>query len=117
MNGFSTTARWVGAAIAFGVSLLPVAGRAVQSALPADVSLTVGYQKVGHLAPMTMVTEPLERLGVKVNLVEFGRYADTRTALLAGSLDIATVGPADLAIALSNGSDTVVGLIDRKSVV
>ena len=111
MNGFSTTARWVGAAIAFGVSLLPVAGRAEPSALPAEVTLTVGYQKVGHLAPMTMVTEPLEKLGVKVNLVEFGRYADTRTALLAGSLDIATVGPADLAIALSNGSDTVVGLM------
>jgi sulfonate transport system substrate-binding protein len=43
--------------------------------------------------------------------VEFVRYADARTALLAGSLDIATVGPADLAIALSQGSTNVTGLM------
>ena len=74
-------------------------------------TLTVGYQKVGHLAPMILVPEELEELGVDVELVEFARYADARTALLSGSLDMATVGPADLAISLSQGADNVVGLM------
>jgi sulfonate transport system substrate-binding protein len=39
------------------------------------------------------------------------RYADARTALLAGSLDAASVGPADLAISLAQGSNNVVGLM------
>jgi sulfonate transport system substrate-binding protein len=44
-------------------------------------------------------------------MVEFARYADARTALLAGSLEVATVGPADLAISLANGSKDVVGIM------
>ena len=44
-------------------------------------------------------------------MVEFVRYADARTALLAGSLDVASVGPADLAIALSQGSTSAIGLM------
>ena len=46
-----------------------------------------------------------------MKLVEFVRYADARTALLAGSLDLASVGPADLAISLAQGSTNVVGLM------
>lgn len=79
--------------------------------IAAPVTLTIGYQKVGHLAPITMVSEDLKKLGIEVKLVEFARYADTRVALLAGSLDIATVGPADLSIALAQGSKDMVGLM------
>jgi sulfonate transport system substrate-binding protein len=79
--------------------------------LPAPVELTVGYQKVGHLAPMILITDELKKLGVNLKLVEFVRYADARTALLAGSLDVASVGPADLAIALAQGSTNIVGLM------
>ncbi|TYC59810.1 ABC transporter substrate-binding protein [Rhodobacterales bacterium] len=111
MKTISAISRRLCATLVLGLSFLPAAAHAEPEALPSPVTLNVGYQKVGHLSPMTMVVEPLEKLGLKVELVEFARYADTRTALLAGSLDIATVGPADLAIALSNGSDTVVGLM------
>lgn len=79
--------------------------------LPQPVQLTVGYQKVGHLAPVILVADELKRLGVDLKLVEFVRYADARTALLAGSLDAASVGPADLAISLAQGSNNVVGLM------
>lgn len=75
------------------------------------VELTVGYQKVGHLAPMILIADDLKKLGVELKLVEFVRYADARTALLAGSLDVASVGPADLAIALAQGSTNAVGLM------
>jgi sulfonate transport system substrate-binding protein len=79
--------------------------------LSPPVELTVGYQKVGHLAPMILITDELKKLGVDLKLVEFVRYADARTALLAGSLDVASVGPADLAISLAQGSTNVVGLM------
>jgi sulfonate transport system substrate-binding protein len=79
--------------------------------LSPPVELAVGYQKVGHLAPIMLISDELKKLGVNVKLVEFVRYADARTALLAGSLDVASVGPADLAISLAQGSTNIVGLM------
>jgi len=79
--------------------------------LSPPVEVTFGYQKVGHLAPIVTLGDELKKLGINLKLVECVRYADARTALLAGSLDIATVGPADLAIALSQGSTNVTGLM------
>lgn len=94
--------------------LLPLRANAVgpePAPLSPPVELTVGYQKVGHLAPMILIADDLKKLGVNLKLVEFVRYADARTALLAGSLDVASVGPADLAIALAQGSTNIVGLM------
>jgi sulfonate transport system substrate-binding protein len=93
---------------------LPGAANAVgpePAPLAQPAELTVGYVKVGHLAPIILVADELKKLGVDLKLVEFVRYADARTALLAGSLDAASVGPADLAISLAQGSTNVVGLM------
>ncbi len=94
--------------IAGGLSV-PLAPAALAQAAP--VTLTVGYQKVAHLAPMILLADALKAQGVEIKLVEFARYADARTALLAGSLDVASVGPADLAVALANGSNSMVGIM------
>lgn len=104
------------ATIALGVAIslasLPAGAVGPQPApLSPPVELTVGYQKVGHLAPMILIADELKKLGVDLKLVEFVRYADARTALLAGSLDVGSVGPADLAISLAQGSTDVVGLM------
>jgi len=88
-----------GALLAGVLGLLPLPAGAVgpePAPLAPPVQLTVGYQKVGHLAPVILVADELKKLGVDLKLVEFVRYADARTALLAGSLDAASVGPADL---------------------
>lgn len=90
---------------------LAAAPALAQTPLSPPVQLTVGYQKVGHLAPITLIEDELKKQGVEIKLVEFARYADARTALLAGSLDVASVGPADLAIALANGSTGMVGIM------
>ena len=103
--------RWF---IVAAIGWLPVPAQAVGPApapLAQPVELTVGYQKVGHLAPVILIADDLKKLGVNLKLVEFVRYADARTALLAGSLDAASVGPADLAISLAQGSNNVVGLM------
>lgn len=95
------------AALLFGAA--PALAQTAPLAPP--VTLTVGYQKVGHLAPMVLIEDDLRKQGVELKLVEFARYADARTALLSGSLDAASVGPADLAISLANGSTNVVGIM------
>ena len=101
-----------GALVAGGLLPLPAGAVGPEPApLAPPVELTVGYQKVGHLAPVILIADELKKLGVDLKLVEFVRYADARTALLAGSLDAASVGPADLAISLAQGSTNVVGLM------
>ncbi|OZI44319.1 ABC transporter substrate-binding protein [Bordetella genomosp. 4] len=72
--------------------------------------LTVGFVKVGHLSPIIDVPEAVKACNVEIKPIEFVRYADARTALLSGSVDISGIGPADLAIALAQGSDKLVGL-------
>lgn len=96
------------------LSLAPGLARAVSpmpTPLSPPVKLVVGYVKVGHLAPLSLVPEDAKKLGVELELVEFSRYADARTALLAGSLDVAAVAPADLAISLAQGSTSMVGIM------
>jgi sulfonate transport system substrate-binding protein len=90
---------------------LPLTAKAQQAPLSPPVKLTVGYQKVAHLAPIILIADDLKKQGVELNMVEFVRYADARTALLAGSLEVAAVGPADLAIALASGSTNMVGIM------
>src|ERR1700753_2502303 len=93
---------------------LPMPANAVvpePTPLAPPVEVTVGYQKVGHLAPVILIADDLKKLGVNLKLVELTRYADARTALLAASLDVASVGPAYLAISLAQGSGNVVGLM------
>ncbi|MFA4913673.1 MAG: ABC transporter substrate-binding protein [Comamonadaceae bacterium] len=88
---------------AFAVGPQPPAGKEKQV-------LTVGFVKVGHLAPILDVPEAVKACNVEIKPIEFVRYADARTALLSGSVDISGIGPADLAIALAQGSDKLVGL-------
>ena len=112
MRKLKQVARLLFAVAALG--WLPLPAHAIgpePAALAQPVELTVGYVKVGHLAPIILVADELKKLGVNLKLVEFVRYADARTALLAGSLDAASVGPADLAISLAQGSTNVVGLM------
>ncbi len=89
------------AALAVGPSPAPMKQKEV---------LTVGYVKVGHLSPMLMLEEELKKLNIEVKRAEFVRYADARTALLSGSVDVSAVGPGDLAIVAAQGSKNLVGL-------
>jgi sulfonate transport system substrate-binding protein len=94
-----------------GLMAAATANTGLSSRAFADATLTVGYQKVAHLAPVILIADDLKKAGVDVKMVEFARYADARTALLAGSLDVGSVGPADLAIALANGSTSMIGIM------
>lgn len=91
-------------------SALALAAGAAPQPLAQPQKLTLGNVKVGHLSPMLFMAEDLKQCNVTVETAEFVRYADARTALLSGSVDVVGIGPADLAIALSQGSKQIVGL-------
>lgn len=98
-----------------GVAGLAMAGRAV--ALPAKpaplatrVKLTLGANTVPHVVPFQYIAEELKPFGVDVEVVKFARYADTRTALASGSLDMGSIGPADVPIALASGLKTITAI-------
>lgn len=79
--------------------------------LSLPVKLTIGVVKVPHVAPFNGVAEIARPLGVEVELVNFVRYADVRTALAAGSIDVGSIGPADVPIAVSQNLRGIIGLM------
>lgn len=79
--------------------------------LSPPVKLTVGVVKVPHVAPFNGVAERARPLGVEIELVNFVRYADVRTALASGSIEVGSIGPADVPIAVSQNLRGIVGLM------
>jgi|GEM_PF-181819 len=79
--------------------------------LPQPVAITIGAGKAAHLSPIGEIAGRLKELNVDLTVVDFIRYADARTAIATGSLDMATVGPADLPILLSQNINNIVGLM------
>jgi len=79
--------------------------------LPQPVTITIGAGKAAHLSPIGVIGDRLKELNVDLQVVDFIRYADARTAIATGSLDLATVGPADLPILLSQNINNIVGLM------
>lgn len=78
--------------------------------LSPPVKLTLGLGKAAHHSPIVGVKEALKPLGVELEVVDFSRYADARTAIAAGSLDVSTVAPGDIAVLLSQDVKTVVAV-------
>ena len=78
--------------------------------LSPPVKLTVGVVKVPHVVPFALVPELARPLGVEVEMVNFVRYADVRTALASGSIEIGSIGPAGVPIAVSQNLRGIVGL-------
>ena len=79
--------------------------------LDPPVKMTLALNIVPHVCPMVSIVEELKPLGVEVETAKFARYADTRTALASGSVDMGSIGPADISIALSQGLKTIVSLM------
>lgn len=83
---------------------------AAPAPLATPVKLTVGVAKVAHLAPLADLPAVLAPMGVEVSYAEFVRYADSRTAMASGSLDMAAMAAGDLPLVVSQGVTSVVGL-------
>lgn len=73
--------------------------------------LVLGRLKSAQLAAIGPAIDKAKALNVDVEIVEFQRFADARTALATGSLDIANIGPQDVSIAVSQGINDIIGIM------
>lgn len=96
--------------LAASAALATLPAHAQPAALNPPVKLTVGQVKVPHVAPFHFLPAECAKLGVELEMVNFVRYADVRTALASGSIEVGAIGPADVPIAVSQGLRGIVGL-------
>lgn len=82
----------------------------VRSPLPAPVKARLGMTNVPALSPLWLLPEYAAKYNIQMESVLFQRFADARTALASGDLDITAFGPQDISLALGQGAKSMVGI-------
>src|ERR1700752_4416709 len=82
----------------------------VRSPLPASVKARLGMLNVPALSPLWLLPEYAAKYNIQIETVMFQRFADARTALASGDLDITAFGPQDITLALGQGARSLVGI-------
>jgi sulfonate transport system substrate-binding protein len=83
---------------------------AVRQPLPAPVKARLGMLNVPALSPLYLLPEYAAKYNVQLDVVMFQRFADARTALASGDLDITAFGPQDITLAVAQGAKSLVGV-------
>jgi sulfonate transport system substrate-binding protein len=82
----------------------------LRTPLPAPVKVKQGMLNVPALSPLWLLPEYAAKYNVQIETVMFQRFADARTALASGDLDITAFGPQDISLALGQGAKSLVGV-------
>ena len=100
-----------GALIAITLAAAPAHAQSdVRSPLPAPVKVKQGMTNVPALSPLWLLPDYAAKYNVQIEMVMFQRFADARTALASGDLDITAFGPQDISLALGQGAKSMVGV-------
>ena len=83
---------------------------ALRTPLPAPVKAKLGMLNVPALSPLWLLPEYAAKYNVQMEPVMFQRFADARTALASGDLDITAFGPQDISLGLGQGTKSMVGV-------
>src|SRR5438552_1037711 len=92
------------------VSFAPAAAQDIRTPLSQPVKVKQGMLNVPALSPLWLLGEYAAKYNVHIENIMFQRFADTRTALAAGDLDITAFGPQDISLALGQGNKSLVGV-------
>jgi ABC-type nitrate/sulfonate/bicarbonate transport system substrate-binding protein len=101
------------AGVLAAVALASASARAqgdVRSPLPAPVKVKQGMLNVPALSPLWLLPEYAAKYNVQIETVMFQRFADARTALASGDLDLTAFGPQDITLAVGQGAKSLVGI-------
>jgi ABC-type nitrate/sulfonate/bicarbonate transport system substrate-binding protein len=98
------------AILATASSLLVAQTDPIRSPLPAPIKVKQGMTNVPALSPLWLLPDYAAKYGIQTEMVMFQRFADARTALASGDLDITAFGPQDISLALGQGTRTMVGV-------
>jgi sulfonate transport system substrate-binding protein len=74
------------------------------------VKVKQGMLNVPALSPLWLLPEYAAKYNVQVETVMFQRFADARTALASGDIQLTAFGPQDISLALGQGTKTMVGV-------
>jgi ABC-type nitrate/sulfonate/bicarbonate transport system substrate-binding protein len=101
----------VGALAAVGLaSASALAQGDVRTPLKEPVKVKQGMLNVPALSPLWLLPEYAAKYNVQIETVMFQRFADARTALASGDLDLTAFGPQDITLAVGQGAKSLVGI-------
>src|SRR4029453_8402252 len=75
----------------------------LRTPLPTPVKAKLGMLNVPALSPLWLLPEYAAKYSIQMEPVMFQRFADARTALASGDLDITAFGPQDISLGLGQG--------------
>src|SRR5919109_28456 len=93
-----------------GASATSLAQPDVRSPLPAPVKVRLGMANVPALSALWLLPDYAARYNIQMETALFQRFADARTALAAGDLEVTAFGPQDISLALGQGAKSMVGI-------
>lgn len=82
----------------------------LRAPLPAPVSVKQGMLNVPALSPLWLLPEEAAKYNIKIEMVMFQRFADARTALASGDIQLTAFGPQDISLAVGSGAKSLVGV-------
>jgi sulfonate transport system substrate-binding protein len=82
----------------------------LRAPLPAPVKVKQGMLNVPALSPLWLLPEYAAKYNIQIETVMFQRFADARTALASGDIQLTAFGPQDISLALGQGTKTMVGV-------
>jgi sulfonate transport system substrate-binding protein len=75
-----------------------------------SVKIKQGMLNVPALSPLWLLPEEAKKHGIDIEIVMFQRFADARTALVSGDIQITAFGPQDISLALGQGAKSLMGV-------
>ena len=79
-------------------------------ALAQSVKIKQGMLNVPALSPLYLLPDEAKKQGIEIEMVMFQRFADARTALASGDIQITAFGPQDISLGLGAGAKSMVGV-------
>jgi ABC-type nitrate/sulfonate/bicarbonate transport system substrate-binding protein len=110
MRRFLVAALVIAAAATLSASPLGAQTDPLRAPLPAPLKVKAGMTNVPALSPLWLLPEYAAKYNIQIEQVMFQRFADARTALASGDIDITAFGPQDISLALGQGTKTLVGV-------
>ena len=82
----------------------------LRAPLATAVKIKQGMLNVPALSPLWLLPEYAAKYNIQIETVMFQRFADARTALVSGDIQITAFGPQDISLAVGQGAKSLVGV-------
>ena len=82
----------------------------LRAPLAAPLKVKNGMLNVPALSPLWLLPEYAAKYNIQIEQVMFQRFADARTALASGDIDMTAFGPQDISLAVGQGVKSLVGV-------